>query len=53
MDGKTKIVVIDGVVPKEYMVPDYSRIKKFLESLDKDDHCAWAHLEEGETLDGE
>ena len=47
-----KRLVIDGEVPKEFLVPDEPRIMAFLNSLDKDDHCAWAHLEEGEKSDG-
>lgn len=50
---KEKRLVIDGDVPKEFLVPDENRIRLFLNSLDEDDHCAWAHLEEGENLDGE
>ena len=46
-------LVIDSDVPKEFLVPDENRIRLFLNSLDENDHCAWAHLEGGENLDGE
>ena len=47
-----KKLVIDGDVPKEFLVPDELRIRMFLNSLDENDHCAWAHFEEGDKEDG-
>ena len=53
MEDPNEWVVIDGEIPKEFLMPDYVRIAKFLKSLDQNDHCAWAHLEKrGEHTDG-
>jgi len=46
-NGGMKPLVIDGEVPAEYvkMVPqnDNDAIRKFLDSLDENDTCAWCH----------
>lgn len=49
-NGGKRPVVIDGEVPQEFtrivVEVDTERVRAFLESLDEDDVCAWAHLEE-------
>ena len=44
-----------NLVPTEYVIPqapkyDSAGIKKFLKSLDENDSCKWAHLEQSESL---
>lgn len=52
-NGGKKPLTITGDVPKEFinMVPqnDNERIRAFLESLDENDTCSWARLEERGT----
>lgn len=49
-NGGKKPLIIDGDVPdsmtKVIIEPDKEKIRAFLEGLDSDDTCAWAHLEE-------
>lgn len=49
-NGGKQPLVIDGDVPesmcKVILEPDKERIRAFLESLDENDACEWAHLEE-------
>lgn len=49
-NGGLKPLVIDGEVPAEFvkMVPqqDNDAIRKFLDALDENDTCAWAHYGE-------
>jgi len=52
-NGGQKPLVIDGNVPEQFikMVPqnDNEAIRKFLDSLDKNDRCDWCHYEERGT----
>lgn len=52
-NGGQKPLKITGEIPQEFveMVPtaDKDKIRKFLESLDSADACAWAHLEDRGT----
>lgn len=49
-NGGKRPVVITGDVPQEFtrviVEVDTDRVRAFLESLDENDVCAWAHLEE-------
>lgn len=49
-NGGKQPLVIDGDVPESMcrviLEPDKERIRGFLESLDENDACEWAHLEE-------
>lgn len=52
-NGGQKPLVIDGKVPEQFikMVPqnDTDSIRRFLDGLDENDHCEWAHFEERGT----
>ena len=52
-NGGLKPIVFDGEVPEQFvnMVPqnDTEKIRRFLDSLDANDKCAWAHYEERGT----
>lgn len=49
-NGGKQPLIIDGDVPESMcrviLEPDKERIRGFLESLDENDACEWAHLEE-------
>lgn len=52
-DGGQRPLVIDGDVPEQFIKVKYEndneRIRAFLNSLDNNDACAWAHLGEAGT----
>lgn len=49
-NGGKRPLVITGEVPQEFtkviVEVDTDRVRNFLESLDEDDVCAWAHFED-------
>lgn len=52
-NGGARPLVIDGDVPEQFIKVKYEndneRIRAFLNSLDNDDACVWAHLGEAGT----